>query len=571
VPDLNAEYASVEEQAALAEAGGLAKERAVLLLWFLRAMFGIDDLDAYEFVCDDDDDGGIDGLYLEEGSGEQDQDTLVIFQSKYPERPNPVGRTSLEGLIANADKLQTAEGLRAFLVGRVNDQVRSLIARFRLLERLEAGDAENGMLKFRLVFVTAGVLNDEAKGLVTATTASRGGDYLTTYDLLILGPVARSAATPSVPQRVVSLPIDESSRLVIGYEPHRILIGPGRALDVVQWEGVTDRTLFELNVRRELRSNPVRKQLDAAILRTDDHKDFLAYHNGLTITCSGFELLPNEVRITAPSIVNGAQSVIAFHAALAPGHLSDDLRVFVKVVETSGRPGLAEQVSRRSNTQNPVNARNLVANTPRQRRLAAEFDESYPHFYYETKPDTAAAPAAIGRTIIQNDDVAQLLCAVMLQEPWLAVKRTVLFDPENHPRVFSETITAAHVLLVHQMAASIEAKKTLLPGDYRRSWRLTKLVGVYLSSQLLRASDPGTDERRTIDDPQWAVADLDRLDATLGRVARHVAAALKVRRDIRQRDSLPDDFKVDFKRQDALHQLRDDARNNYLYQLTLEG
>ena len=60
-----------------------AQERSVLLLWFLRNVVGIDDLDAYEFICDGDDDGGVDALYLEPSTGDEDHETLIIYQSKY--------------------------------------------------------------------------------------------------------------------------------------------------------------------------------------------------------------------------------------------------------------------------------------------------------------------------------------------------------------------------------------------------------------------------------------------------------------------------------------------------------
>ena len=55
-------YALLKRLANTAEAGGLAQPRAVLLLWFLRNVVGIDDLDAYEYVCDSPLDEGIDGL-----------------------------------------------------------------------------------------------------------------------------------------------------------------------------------------------------------------------------------------------------------------------------------------------------------------------------------------------------------------------------------------------------------------------------------------------------------------------------------------------------------------------------
>src|SRR5206468_5665886 len=131
--------------------------------------------------------------------------------------------------------------------------------------------------------------------------------------------------------------------------------------DIVGWPGIDDRSLFELNVRRELRRNRVRDQLDGAIRRQHDHKDFLAYHNGMTVVCDSVSEQPGKLIIRNASVVNGAQSAIAFARAADEGDLTEQLRIFVKFVEVAGRPQLAKEVSWRSNTQNAVNARNLMA------------------------------------------------------------------------------------------------------------------------------------------------------------------------------------------------------------------
>src|SRR5439155_11928114 len=136
-----------------------------------------------------------------------------------------------------------------------------------------------------------------------------------------------------------------------------IMIAAVKATDVVNWPGIDDRSLFDLNVRRELSPNRVRKELDGAINRQQDHPNFVAFHNGLTVVCDEFSTDNGQVTVTNPSVVNGAQSAVAFHSN-APA-LSDDLRVIVKFVACGTQSQLSREVGRRSNMQNPVNARNL--------------------------------------------------------------------------------------------------------------------------------------------------------------------------------------------------------------------
>lgn len=558
-------YDVLTKQASLAEAGGLAKERAILLLWYLRSVMGIDDLEAYEYVCDGDADAGIDGLYLEDSGGDDGFETLVIFQSKYPQTPKHIGRTDLEGLVASPDKFRTPGALKAFLQGGVEHQLRTLISRFDLLARLEAGAYDQRKLRIRLVFTTAGVLTNEARTFVTTVNNANGAGYLTAHDLLALGGIAKAISEPGVPDVTICLPAGEGQRLVLGEAPNRILIAPLKAIDIVGWPGIEDRSLFELNVRRELRMNRVRKQLDAAIRRQDEQCDFLAFHNGLTITCHSFDPSPDNVVVSRPSVVNGAQSVVALFAASLEGAITTDLQILAKIVETAERPNMAEQVSRRSNTQNPVNPRNLVANAPRQRTLVAQFQEQYPDFIYETKPD-ASLDAPPGKTIIQNDDAAQLLCALFNEQPWLAVKRNSLFEPDNHPRIFNEHIAPPHVLLAHRIATVIDGERDRFPPDYRRSWRLTRLVATYIVGQLLRADDEKIEEVRTITDPAWALSAPDRLDATIQKMARYAAGTLKIHHKNRSDAHGYDDFKVEFKNESALRELRSKAQEFYLIQ-----
>lgn len=557
-------YDLLAQLATLDEAGGLAKPRSVLLLWFLRNVVGLDDLDAYEFICDGDDDNGVDALYLEPASGDDDHETLVIYQSKYTEGPTNIGPNSMTALISAAAHFTTVESLESLLASRIEDKLRQLIQRFDLVRKLRAGAHNDGKLRIRIALITSGVQNAAAKRLVASTNASQRPGYITVHDLTRLGPLAQAVATPTITTADIVAPCAPDERLVIGDAPHRVVVATVRATDIVQWAGIDTRTLFELNVRREVRRNRVRDQLDGAIRRHHEHKDFLAYHNGMTVVCDSLSIDETKLIARKPSVVNGAQSTIAFARADADGELTDDLRVFVKFIEVAGRPQLTKEISWRSNTQTAVNARNLVALGGPQARLVSEFAADFPTITYETRPDATLSASA--GTVIKNDDAAQLLCAVYNAQPWLAVKRLALFEGENHAMIFNESVTAAHVVLVDAIKRAVEREKTRVPEPYRKSWQLTRMVLVYMVGQVLRADD---DLRTVLDAPGPAVRDLVGLVARLKEPARIAAATLKQRHDQRSRDSVPDEFNVDFKRQDVLLDLRNKARDNHSLAATL--
>jgi hypothetical protein len=551
-------YALLEQLASTAEAGGLAQPRAVLLLWFLRNVVGIDDLDAYEYVCDSPDDEGIDGLYLEGPGADDDIETVVLLQSKYPESASSVGVRAIRDFIGAATPFRNADSLEEVLAQDIDPQLRALIERYDLVDKLRPGK-----LRVRLVFVTAGHLTEAATRLIEASNRDNGAGYVTSYDIDRLGPICKALNEPTSVQETVKIDCDSTQRFSLPTGGNDIMVAAVKAEDIVSWPGIDDRSLFDLNVRRELKPNRVRNELDQAIKREQDHANFLAFHNGLTVVCDSFDVDNGQVSITNLSVVNGAQSAVAFYANST--ELTSELRVVVKFVACGTQSQISREVGRRSNMQNPVNPRNLRARDGRQLVLEQEFRDRYATITYETRPDYTNPPTT-ARTI-QNDAAAQLLCAFYNQRPWLAVKKLSLFESDNYPEIFPVTITAEHVVLVDFIKQRVDAAKDRFPQDYRRSWTLVALVAVYLVGQLLRADEA---LKGLAEDPAAALRDGD-LQNKIDTVVRHVAGALAVWHDERVREDGFDDFKVDFKNEEKLRLLAGAARGHYLYATRVEA
>lgn len=473
-------YEIVESQASLAEAGGLAKPRSVLLLWFLRNVVGLGELEAYDNVCDGDNDKGIDGLYVEFGAGSGEEDTLVILQSKFTESAGAmVGPTDVDRLAGAATHFANKTTLANFLASDLEPSLRQLIEQLDVQDLLGSTTSQ---LAVRLALVTTGTLNADAKRKVAALREIHGERYVAVWDIHRLGPLAIASRSPERISDSIHIEYDDNELIVMGDE-NRVAVVPVRAGEVANWPGISDRSLFALNVRHQLRTNKVSKAIDGSIDRSDEHRDFLACHNGLTLVCSSFTATDGVLEVVRPSVVNGAQSVLAFSRAAAGGKLTDELRIFAKVVEVEGRPLLEKEVGRRSNTQTGVNPRNLMANHGTQLRIQREFAEGFAEFSYETRPDDREVGDVV---VLKNDEMAQLLCAIFNGWPWLAVKRLLLFESDTHSQVFSERVKAHHVVFCHHVREAVEAQKSQFPDAYRSSWQLTRLVGCFLVGDLLR-------------------------------------------------------------------------------------
>jgi hypothetical protein len=558
-PSLAQAYSRVADVASPSDSEGLKKERAILLLWYLRNVMGIDDLEAYEYICDGDSDQGVDGLYLERAYEGQEFDVLHIFQSKYPESPKNIGVTEIRSLVGTVAPFETVNGLKKLVKGDLEPELRQLIQRFDLETLLE-----RGTLRVEATLVAAGALTDEARRLLEAHNESRGRRLFHGVDALDLLPIIEAFTSPATVKGIVRVAASSSQRFIAPLESSRVAVCSVPVTDLVAWPGIDDRRLFDLNVRRELsRSSKVRRALDRAITKRPDHKNFLAFHNGLTVVCSKIDdSHPDYLTLTDVSVVNGAQSTIAFRDNRQS--ITTDLRVVVKFVEVPGERQLAREVAIRSNTQNPVNPRHLRARDGVQLRLEAEMKKHYPSITYELRPD-ATMPAS-GKTI-QNDDAAQLLCAVYNQEPWHAVRRLLLFESDFYTSIFTRATTAARIVLVDLIARRVQANKSRFPGEYLRSWRLTKLVAVYLVGQLLRTSP---DLMKILDNPATSLRSRG-LSSTLDRLVKFAAAAMKTRQEELDVQGDPDDFKVDFKRESALKELASTARKTYVTYKTVEN
>src|SRR5207249_5949535 len=104
-----------------------------------------------------------------------------------------------------------------------------------------------------------------------------------------------------------------------------------RAKDIASMNGISDLTLFSLNVRLPLGRTRVNRDLEESIRRTARHPQFILFHNGVTIICRKMEQSRGKLTITDYSIVNGCQSAIAFYNNRT--RLTDDLRVLAKFIE----------------------------------------------------------------------------------------------------------------------------------------------------------------------------------------------------------------------------------------------
>lgn len=164
-----------------------------------------------------------------------------------------------------------------------------------------------------------------------------------------------------------------------------------RAIDLINAFEEFGYQIFEPNVRAHIGKSKVNSAIKDTLMGFNGRKEFQFLNNGVTIICGSYKK-PVEnrpaFRVMKPGVINGLQTIVALHEAYqnlnlaSQKHLEESCYVLVRlmtenVVEDINKVVLA------SNTQNPMQARNLKSNTTEQvyfERLFAELG-----WFYERK------------------------------------------------------------------------------------------------------------------------------------------------------------------------------------------
>jgi hypothetical protein len=213
-----------------------------------------------------------------------------------------------------------------------------------------------------------------------------------------VGPVADTRQT-----RVYDLPLTDliTQPGPAGQVMH---IGFIRLVDLGTIHRDMGQRFFERNIRYGLGSSEavnraISRALKQIVLDGGDHPAVFAFnHNGITMFAEKVERIDGQYRVTAPRLLNGAQTVTTLseflngnkdNPRLAEGRPAlEDLRVMCRII-TNSSPDFVTQVTINNNRQNPVGPWNLHANDLIQLELQDKFRSDL-GIYYERQEEAFA-------------------------------------------------------------------------------------------------------------------------------------------------------------------------------------
>ena len=317
----------------------------------------------------------------------------------------------------------------------------------------------------------------------------------------------------------------ETSKYIVDRE-HEAIVAPVKASELVALDGISNQAIFYFNVRGPLGRTQVNKDIAVSINDASRHKLFPLFHNGITIIATELDSTSDAIGIADYFVVNGCQSLTALYNNRT--NITGDLRILTKIIKASPSSLLAEMITRFSNNQNGIKARDFKSNNQIQIRLQNEFQTHYEmEFFYEIKRGEDNG----GLEVISNETAGLYLMAFDLKQPWATHRKYQVFE-DMHSDLFGRpTVNAHRIVFYHLLANQIQKATAKLDNLLFAGYVLTKFLILYILRLIFETDEIG---RKAINYPdQFTTNTVNRaalvsaIDTILSEVATDLNAELK--------------------------------------------
>lgn len=243
----------------------------------------------------------------------------------------------------------------------------------------------------------------------------------------------------------------------------RILVG---RISVTEIAGLISRhgdRLLERNIRRYLglQGNRVNEAIRLT-LETPERSNFYFYNNGITLTCDKFSYnalqeKDYQVKVENLQIINGGQTCMTIFQTMRQATLLPEpaeASVLLRLYQLpSDNEDLVQKITFATNSQNPVDLRDLRANDEVQRRL--EIDISQLGFSYRRKrSDSVLRPLDITSGV-----AAEAILSVWRHRPHQAKFFTREHFGRLYGEIFSRSLNGSQVILAVQLYRIAENRR----------------------------------------------------------------------------------------------------------------
>lgn len=464
----------------------------------VETMLDLDADEAFDCLTDGGGDFGVDALHItEEMDGEFG---VTLFQGKY--KKNLEGNSNFEqnSIEAMVNAIRHIFDPSADL-GAINDRLRVKVEQARslirdgLIPRVRAIACNNG-LKWN---------TDGQQSIDRAVL----GDQVTwehvNHDILI-----------GILQSIK--PVDETLRLtgkamVEDMNYSRVCVGRMPVAEVAALMKNHGEKLLERNIRRYLglHGNRVNEGIRAT-LSSNTPENFYFFNNGITLVCDKFtynalQQGDFQIKVKNLQIVNGGQSCMTILKTAEELEkngktLPEQASVLIRLYElSSDNDDVVLQITHATNSQNPVDLKDLRANDVRQQQLEQSIQNL--GYSYRRKRMDATTKA----TDITTGAAAEAVLAIWRKAPHQAKFLTREHFGKLYDTIFSESLNGAQVVIAALLYRIAENHRRRPHGDDPLFVRYAScFIAMQMGKRLLKALDiklNGLDHRNFAQARQW--------------------------------------------------------------------
>lgn len=409
---------------------------AAYVLLVIKQLLAMSEEDALDCLVDGRNDFGVDAIHT--GPVQDAEFTVTLVQGKYEasldKEPN-FPRTGIEKLIQ--------------AVGALFDPGKTLTLNPRLQARVE---------EIRSLIADGNIPQVRAIACNNGTSWDREAQELIDQAFDGIGQVGfdHVGSDKLVKLLQSNQPVDGSLSLqgkamVENFDFRRVLIGRVPVTELARiFDDAGDR-LLERNIRRYLglHGNRVNEAIHKTLVDTEQQANFYFYNNGITITCTQFayNALQNEnwsVKLSGMQVINGGQTCRTILHTLKSGNIdASKASVLVRIYELPDEERkLVQTITYATNSQNPVDLRDLRSDDPIQQKLEHSI-ETLGYRYRRQRSQESVGPKDITSAV-----AAEAILATWQNKPHQArFRRAKLFDEPFYSEIFSKNRNGAQTVL----------------------------------------------------------------------------------------------------------------------------
>lgn len=410
------------------------RSKAFLMLG-VAAYLDIDITEAAQYLTDGGNDGGFDAAYIV-----QTQDyqlNVVLFQSKYSRKLDRDSEFPANAVEKAVNTIKCVFDPSAQIT--LNEQSRKKV------EEIRSFILDGAIPYVTFVMLNNGLpWNQDGQNHIDNAFASQEQvrfEHFSHADILRY--INR--------EQPINTQISLSGKAVQeNFNYKRVILGRVSVTEIYKLMEEFGDSLLEKNIRRYLGKNVVNDGIAGTLRDAEKRQNFFFFNNGATMICKKFSFngLQEQdwlVKTSDLQIINGGQTCKIIHQTVKENSHIDFSQVYLLVrlyeVEDTENQGIIQDIIYATNSQNPVDFRDLKSNDERQ--LLLETGAQDLGYVYKRKRDNTSNINVIPSTV-----AAEAAFAVWRESPHLAKYRRNEFFDKYYSMIFDELNAAQMIIAV---------------------------------------------------------------------------------------------------------------------------